>query len=51
VSSVSIDAGGGDSQSFVDDCTVCCRPRLVHMECDGESETGVHVWLERDDGF
>jgi hypothetical protein len=51
VSGVSIDVGGGDTQSFVDDCTVCCRPRVVHVERDAESEAGVHVWLERDDGF
>jgi hypothetical protein len=51
VSAISIDAGGGHAQSFVDDCTVCCRPRVVHVERDEESETGVRVWLERDDGF
>ena len=51
VSAICVDGGGGMAQSFVDDCSVCCRPRVVHVERDSESETGVHAWLERDDGF
>jgi hypothetical protein len=51
VSAITLDAGGGEIQSFVDDCSVCCRPRIVHVERDSESETGLRAWLERDDGF
>ncbi len=44
---IAIDEGGGEHQSYVEDCEVCCRPRIVHVE---PSPEGVHVWLEREDG-
>ena len=47
---ITIDAGGGGHQTFVDDCEVCCRPRLVHVEAF-DPERPPNVWLERDDGF
>jgi cysteine-rich CPXCG protein len=41
-----VDPGGGDAQVYTEDCAVCCRPRLVHVE-PGD-EPGEHrVWLER----
>ena len=45
-----VDAGGGRSQVYTEDCAVCCRPRVVHVEPDDEGgEGGVRVWLERDE--
>lgn len=41
-----IDAGGGDTQTYTEDCAVCCRPRVVHVE-PGEEPGEVRVWLER----
>lgn len=42
--SISVDAGGGDSQEYVEDCQVCCRPWNVHVSFN---EDGVaEVWLE-----
>ncbi len=41
-----VDAGGGDSQVYTEDCAVCCRPRVVHVE-PGEEPGEVRVWLER----
>jgi hypothetical protein len=42
-----VDAGGAQRQTYVEDCPVCCRPRVVHVEPD--EETGeVRVWLERE---
>jgi hypothetical protein len=41
-----VDAGGGDHQTYTEDCAVCCRPRVVHVE-PGEAPGEPHVWLER----
>jgi hypothetical protein len=43
-----VDLGGGTPQVYTEDCSVCCRPRIVHVEArpiEGE----VEVWLERGD--
>jgi hypothetical protein len=37
VISVSVDAGGGPTQRYVEDCTVCCRP--IELAVD-ETEEG-----------
>jgi hypothetical protein len=41
-----VDAGGGDSQVYTEDCAVCCHPRVVHVE-PGDEPGEVRVWLER----
>jgi Cysteine-rich CPXCG len=41
-----VDAGGGDAQVYTEDCAVCCRPRVVHVE-PGDEPGEVRVWLER----
>jgi hypothetical protein len=41
-----VDAGGGDHQTYTEDCAVCCRPRVVHVE-PGEEPGEPRVWLER----
>ena len=41
-----VDAGGGDHQEYTEDCAVCCRPRVVHVE-PGDRPGEVRVWLER----
>jgi hypothetical protein len=41
-----VDAGGGAHQTYIEDCAVCCRPRVVHVE-PGEEPGEVRVWLER----
>lgn len=41
-----VDLGGGEHQTYTEDCAVCCRPRIVHVE-PGEQPGDVHVWLER----
>jgi endogenous inhibitor of DNA gyrase (YacG/DUF329 family) len=35
---VAVDAGGGSSQRYVEDCPVCCRPMelSIHGDEDGE---------------
>ena len=31
-----LDEGGGDAQSYVEDCPVCCRPWQVEVTLDPE---------------
>ncbi len=32
VEPVAIDAGGGEHQTVVEDCAVCCKPRVVKVD-------------------
>lgn len=41
-----VDAGGGEHQTYTEDCAVCCHPRIVHVE-PGDEPGGVRVWVER----
>jgi hypothetical protein len=41
---ISVDSGGGDTQTYVEDCPVCCRPWQVHLSFGVDGE--VEVWLE-----
>jgi len=41
---ITLDLSAGDSQDYVEDCPVCCRPNLVHVELDDEGQ--VRVWAE-----
>ena len=43
-----VDEGGGPHQTYTEDCAVCCRPRVVHVE-PGDEPGEVRVWLERGD--
>jgi hypothetical protein len=46
---VAIDEGGGEHQTFVEDCSVCCRPRVLHLDSSADVRRP-RVWAERDDG-
>ncbi len=35
---VDVDASGGEQQSYVEDCPVCCRPWQVDVSVDAEGE-------------
>jgi len=40
---IPIDLSAGESQEYVEDCPVCCRPNLIHVEIqDGDTR----VWAE-----
>ena len=41
-----VDPGGGEHQTYTEDCAVCCRPRIVHVEPGDEPGEPV-IWLER----
>jgi hypothetical protein len=45
---LSIDLGGGERQIYTEDCAVCCRPRIVHVE-PGDEPGEVNVWIEREE--
>ena len=33
-----MDAAGGRRQSYVEDCQVCCKPNLLHVEWNGQAQ-------------
>ena len=41
---VTLDLSAGASQDYVEDCPVCCRPNLVHVEIEDSGD--VRVWAE-----
>ncbi|HEV8068891.1 MAG TPA: CPXCG motif-containing cysteine-rich protein [Planctomycetaceae bacterium] len=45
---VPIDLSAGESQEYVEDCPVCCRPNLVHVEIDEDGRA--RVWGEKESG-
>ncbi len=40
---VPIDLSAGESQEYVEDCPVCCRPNVIRVEVDAGE---VRVWAE-----
>jgi hypothetical protein len=46
VDEIFVDEGGGSKQTYVEDCAVCCHPRVVHVE-PGAGPGEVSVWVER----
>ena len=38
-----VDLGGGESQSYVEDCQVCCRPWQVRVDVDAEGRVRVEL--------
>jgi hypothetical protein len=41
---VPLDLSAGLSQEYVEDCPVCCRPSVIHVEIEEGGE--VRVWAE-----
>ena len=41
---VALDLSAGSSQEYVEDCPVCCRPNVVHVEVDEDGHAS--VWAE-----
>ena len=39
-----IDLSAGTSQEYIEDCPVCCRPNVIHVEIDEDGD--VRVWAE-----
>jgi hypothetical protein len=43
---VPIDVSQGASQEYVEDCPVCCRANVIHVEIDADGEAAVWAELE-----
>jgi len=43
---IPLDPSQGSEQEYVEDCPVCCRPNVIHVEFDEEGES--RVWAERE---
>ncbi|MBI1902447.1 MAG: CPXCG motif-containing cysteine-rich protein [Planctomycetia bacterium] len=41
---IPLDLSAGASQEYVEDCPVCCRPNVIHVELGEDSEA--RVWAE-----
>lgn len=41
---IPIDLSAGESQEYVEDCPVCCRPSVIQVEIEDGGE--VRVWAE-----
>ena len=41
---VTLDASAGESQTYTEDCPVCCRPNVIHVELDDDGSA--RVWAE-----
>jgi DNA-directed RNA polymerase subunit RPC12/RpoP len=43
---IPVDLSQGERQEFVEDCPVCCRANVIHVEVDEEGATSVWAELE-----
>ena len=43
---IPLDLSAGAVQSFIEDCPVCCRPNVIHVEVDDEGR--IRVWAEHE---
>jgi hypothetical protein len=43
---IPIDPTAGESQEYVEDCPVCCRPNVIHIEIHDGGE--ITLWAERE---
>ena len=41
---IPIDAAAGTAQEYVEDCPVCCRANVIHVEIDQNGEA--RVWAK-----
>ena len=46
---IPLDLSGGSSQKYVEDCPVCCRTSIIHVELDENGES--NVWAEPEQDY
>ena len=46
---IPVDLSVGASQEFVEDCPVCCRPNIVHVDIDENGD--VRAWAEPEQDY
>jgi hypothetical protein len=42
---IPVDRTGGDDQTYVEDCPVCCNPNVIHVEFFTESDPP-RIWAD-----
>jgi hypothetical protein len=47
---IPIDPSAGPHQDYVEDCPVCCRANVIHVEIDDEGDARVWAESEEDGG-
>jgi len=45
---VPIDPSAGSSQQYVEDCPVCCRANVIHIEIDEDGDVQIRSEAEQD---
>ena len=45
---VPLDSSQGSSQEYVEDCPVCCRANVIHVEIDDDGIA--RIWAEPEQG-
>jgi DNA replicative helicase MCM subunit Mcm2 (Cdc46/Mcm family) len=45
---IPVDPSAGSHQDFVEDCPVCCRPNVIHVDVLDEE---VRVWAEPEQDY
>ncbi len=43
---IPIDCSGGAAQEYVEDCPVCCRANVIHVEIEANGESKAWAELE-----
>ena len=43
---IPLDISAGNSQQYVEDCPVCCRANVIHVEFDEDGEASVWAHAE-----
>jgi hypothetical protein len=43
---IPVDLSQGDEQAFVEDCPVCCRANVIHIEVHADGEISARAELE-----
>jgi predicted RNA-binding Zn-ribbon protein involved in translation (DUF1610 family) len=46
---IPLDWSAGESQEYVEDCPVCCRANIIHVELDDEANPT--VWSESEQDY
>lgn len=41
---IPVDPSAGNSQTFIEDCPVCCRAHTIHLEIPADGQP--HAWAE-----
>ena len=45
---IPLDLSAGSSQEYVEDCPVCCRANVIHVEIEEDGEARVWAEAEQD---